>query len=498
MVASPSSARLGDVSRGGNPLEEAAHAITELDVARAERLLDGMAGDSNDLARERARLALYVGDCETASALLSSPSRRSTEEGSSLWDLAQGCARATVSALIEHDTELGVLVRLQVARDQPLAPIIAKVAARVRSALKRDLGVELPRPLRIDLVRDLFSLAAVTGLPLRAAETTGTVAVARWGRVTMISPRATALGYPWEDTLAHEMTHLALSRATRDHAPLWLQEGIAKREETRWREPRPHDGQPPAHEVALRALMDGRSVGIDRLGPSIAMLPTPEAASIAYAEVQSFVDFFVARQGEAALHLLLLDLKGLGDGGVDAALASTSGYSLQEWITLWKSYLLGPDMQAPQGPGSDRLPTHEARALARWVRLGDLLAERGHSGPASSFLTRAVETSDSAPIRWRASRAALMHGDVAKAKQRLGGIQDIDMVHGAWFALFGRFSKTAGEAQQGESALATGVGVDPLFDEVACEGRRREETEQTLPNHPLRRDLCLAAREIPR
>ncbi len=107
----------------------------------------------------------------------------------------------------------------------------------------------------------------------------------------MLSPRAARHGYPWEDTLAHEITHLALSRGSRDYAPLWLQEGIAKREETRWREGRPFDQQRSADQIAKRALLEGSSVGIDQIGPSIAMLPSAEAAGIAYAEVESFMDF---------------------------------------------------------------------------------------------------------------------------------------------------------------------------------------------------------------
>src|SRR6185436_16882262 len=145
--------------------------------------------------------------------------------------------------------------------DRVLVPILARVAAEALGAIERDLGIVMPRPLRIDLVRDLFSLSAVSGLPLQAAETTGTVAVARWGRVNMISPRAAPGGYPWEDTLAHEITHLALSRGTRDMAPLWLQEGLAKRQEARWRPARPFDGEPSPHVVARDALLTGQSVG---------------------------------------------------------------------------------------------------------------------------------------------------------------------------------------------------------------------------------------------
>src|SRR5690606_7928550 len=109
-------------------------------------------------------------------------------------------------------------------------------------------------------------LSAVSGLPLEAAETTGTVAVARWGRVTMVSPRAMQRGFPWADTLAHEITHLLISRATADRAPLWLQEGVAKREEQRWRPAHAFDDEEDFSERAYQAQVSGSAIGIDRLG----------------------------------------------------------------------------------------------------------------------------------------------------------------------------------------------------------------------------------------
>ena len=96
----------------------------------------------------------------------------------------------------------------------------------------------------------------MTGLPYKSAQTTGTVAVAKWGRVTILSPRASRHGYPWRDTLTHEMTHLAISMQSRERAPLWLHEGVARREETRWREPGPFDDRPSA-PTALAAARHG-------------------------------------------------------------------------------------------------------------------------------------------------------------------------------------------------------------------------------------------------
>ncbi|HEV8245595.1 MAG TPA: hypothetical protein VGP93_07495, partial [Polyangiaceae bacterium] len=219
----------------GNVTRTVSEAITEIDLERARRLLDHAEADSPAIVFERARLAVYLGECDVAATLLEVPQFLDSKEALQLAELAQSCARATVAGFVLEDEKRGIWLRMQDDADRVLAPFIFDVAARARAALERDLGVDLPRPLRIDLVRDLFSLAAISGLPVTAAETTGTLAVARWGRVNMLSPRATPLGYPWQDTLAHEITHLMLTRASRDQAPLWLQEGIAKREETRWR-----------------------------------------------------------------------------------------------------------------------------------------------------------------------------------------------------------------------------------------------------------------------
>ena len=249
--------------------------ITRLDVDRAGELLAALDSKDPAVAIARARWALYRGDCVTASTVLSAPSVAQRPESHAMARVAESCAGVTAEAVVVEDRRLGVWVRVQDDADRVLTPLIADIAARARTALARDLRVDLPRPLRVDLVRDQYSLSMVSGLPIEAAQTTGTVAVARWGRVIMVSPRAAPMGYPWQDTLAHEITHLALSRASGDNAPLWLQEGIAKREETQWRSTRPLDDRARHTEQARAALLAGEDVGIDRLGPSIAMLPTP-------------------------------------------------------------------------------------------------------------------------------------------------------------------------------------------------------------------------------
>ena len=531
---SASSASASPPVRSANPPAEAddladepvsivqriANATTELDVGRARKMLEEIDSDSPAVAFERARLAIYLGDCDSAAAILSSRTFLETPDGAALANLAKRCAGAVAASFVVEDEKNGLWIRLQDDRDRALVPFITDVATRARASMARDLGVDLPRPLRIDLVRDLFTLSAITGLPVQAAETTGTIAVARWGRVTMVSPRATPLGFPWEDTLAHEITHLSLSRATRDHAPLWLQEGIAKRQEVRWRDPRPFDKIPTADSVARDALMSGRSVGVDKLGASIGMLPSPDAARIAFAEVESFVEYWLSYNGEAALTLLLADLKGVGRRGADRAMQSVTGYDLAQWIVRWKRHLSElpePVEQDDRRPGHDFGSRVDREDVVRRVRLADLLLARGKAASAAWQLEPALEGAGrSASVRWRAARALFDASREKDAVRWLGSVEDISALHGGWFALRARVDQNAGRETGASRASAIALSVDPYREEVACDGRWTPggnhmprlfpggPAEEDLskrpppPTDPDRRALCEAARAISR
>jgi hypothetical protein len=511
-----SSAAAPAVIGAGASVADVANAITELDVEQARLLLSSINVDSAPLAVERARLSLYVGDCDSASATLSTLS--GVREAAPLADIAKNCARATAGAVIHEDTARGLWIRLQDDADLVLVPLLSKVAVNARAAIERDLGVVMPRPLRIDLVRDHFSLSALSGLPLQAAETTGTVAVARWGRVNMISPRAAIGGYPWEDTLAHEITHLAITRATRDMAPLWLQEGLAKRQETRWRQPRPFDGEPSADLTAREAMASGASVGLDKLGPSIAMLPSADAAAIAFAEVSSFVSYWVDANGKAALRLLFADLKALGVARAEDALLSVSGYDLTGWSARWQQYLLELPRAPAHAPSDDgallrellgeRVSPVDGRARARKLRIGELLFARGAAAASAERFRAVLKNAEGDPnARWRLGRSLIAVDQFAEAAPLFHGAGVLYYAHPGWFALQGRYAKgnlgAAGAgAEAAEAAFEFAISLDPYLEDAACEGLFRtpndtgERPDAALPSDPARRSLCAAARKI--
>jgi hypothetical protein len=503
--------------------------LTELELTKAAAALDTIVERRLDVDLLKARLAIALGDCARAVAILSQhdarpiqslsqpppasagalPESTRSQYVTELSTVANGCTSAMAGAESAVDEAHGVWVRFQNGHDRVLLPLIADAADRAAKAIGRHLGTTLPRPLRIEVVADLPSLAKVTGLPLEAAETTGTIAIARWGKVTLVSPRATPDGYPWQDTLAHELTHLAVARQSRDNAPLWLQEGIAKREETRWRDSLPLDGVEDTHNEAKSALLEGRAVGIDRLGPSIALLPNPRAAETAYAEVRDFLDYWLQNNGEAALILLLRDLAGRGADSVDRTLVSVSGYTLDQWILRWKNALLQEPRPRPhrldeieknqngQTP-SDGLPSFGVDA-ARRLRLAEMLEERGHYAIVAKQLAPFEKTAQMPPELAHPSALALLILGQLDAAKRFVAPERVTHLDGTWLAIRGRVLTATGDGPAGETAFLQSLAFAPTLDKVACRGFSAAESQLSSaafvqPRTEPWLSLCRAAR----
>ena len=367
-------------------------------------------------------------------------------------------------------------------------PLIVDTVNKARVALTRDLGVEWKRPTRITVVRDLLSLSAMTGLPYKAAQTTGTVAVAKWGRVTLLSPRASKHGYPWRDTLTHELTHLAISMQSRERAPLWLHEGVARRQETRWREPGPFDDRPSPESVVMRGMELKLDLALDKLGPSIAMLPSADAAMVAFAEVTSFIRFFVETAGDGALAKLLVALRSAKS--VDDALKEVSGDALPQWDQKWRAHLARRPKE-PLSPlyGLGGTPPGLGDSRER-SRLGELLFGRNHPAEALVMLDKIPESLLSDPsLRYARGRVLEAKGD-AKAAEAL--VDDPK----AWIASFGpcwalgsRLARGRGDLAAANAAESEALAHDPLNAEVAC------LSEPPAPSGGQSAPLCDAARK---
>jgi len=480
--------------------------IVRLDLDEARRQLAEADADDPRVALERARLGIYQLDCDAAVVILSRPDVLKIDDGAVLADIARGCQRVTASLVGTTDEARSIEVRWQDEHDAALAPVLLATVERARDALSRDLEVDWPKPTRIVVVRDLLSLSAITGLPYSSAQTTGTVAVAKWGRITLLSPRASPHGYAWRDTIAHELTHLAVTRASGDQAPLWLQEGVAKREEVRWRAAGPFDDRPPAEAIVQRGLELGLAPALDKLGPSIAMLPSADAAMVAFAEVTSFVSFFLENGGSSALSKMLGELRDGKDP--NTALVNASGANLKAWDRRWRAYIASrPHVPLPAllgigGDKGEKVDPKLWRDLRDRSRLAQLLLSRGHAGPALTELDHLEATrvpmprevsemaTDDPSMRWLRGRALEEAGRASEGDALFSDPKQVLSSYGLWWATRGRRARSRGDDAVAADSFDEAFSADPLETEVACEAI----DPASSPRDPSRMPVCDAAR----
>jgi hypothetical protein len=169
-------------------------------------------------------------------------------------------------------------------KDAILVPYLLEALEAQRVALRSALGIEYPGKVRVEILDGARSLSLLTGLTEAEIRTSGTVAVAKYDKLMLISPRMLVKGYDWLDTAAHELVHHAITWRTRDRMPVWLHEGIAKWGETLWRAKGGEAYSPYAAARLEAALKKGALVTFDEMHPSVAKLSS-DRATLAFAEV---------------------------------------------------------------------------------------------------------------------------------------------------------------------------------------------------------------------
>ncbi len=323
-------------------------------------------------------------------------------------------------------------------KDEVLVPYVLDALERQRAALRDAVGVVPAGRLTVEIVPDVRALAKVSTLTEAEVRTSGTVAVAKFGKLMMLSPKALLKGYDWLDTAAHEYTHAVLTLKTRNRAPIWLQEGLAKWFETAWRG-RVDPLTPFSAALVKDAAAKGSLVTFQEMHPSLAKLPSQERAALAYAQVVLAIEYLVRQAGPAAI----AKVTGLvGDGKTaEQAVADVLGVPFDRFMRDWRSYLGA----RPLPRGGD----HELKKLrfkddpkqrgeyAEWAEIPDATA-RGFARLGKIYRARG---------RWNAARL-----EYGKAYQRVGARVAI---------LSGQYALAAAmSGQQAEAARALAEALE--------------------------------------
>jgi tetratricopeptide (TPR) repeat protein len=382
--------------------------------------------------------------------------------------------------------------------DAVLVPYAREALEAAYRALHEDLGFEAELPIRIELYRSPSDLAAVSSLTVAEVSRTGTIALCKWARLMVTSPRALATGYPWLDTINHELVHYAVSSLTHDRAPVWLQEGLAKFLERRWREPAGGRIPPAMEHMLAKALRSGKLISFEAMHPSMAKLPSAEDATLAFAEVANAVAHLYADKGPAGLRDAI---KRVADGeDAREAVADADGATWPEFERGWRAFMAAqkyktfPAIDIPtthirkagaiasqRKPSEDEAvsPSGKMAAPFRLLRLGNMLLRRDRPRAAvieyekgAKAVTSAGHAGGDAAAAWvfpvTLGRTYLVLGEPDRALKALEPIAavypDLPWPH----VIAGEALLAKGAAADAVVELRAALATNPFDPEVHC------------------------------
>jgi tetratricopeptide (TPR) repeat protein len=464
-------------------LVRAGRLLDAWDVEGAQAIVDRAARaapDDADALFLRARVRFHRGRYDEAlvDVRQAIEQRRTREDWKAFRDLVESTQQVT-RGFREVTTADGRFLLRFGAADAALVPWMEETLSTAARAIGDDLGLSPSGPIVVEVLPDEEALARVSTLSPAEIRASGTIALCKWNRLMVTSPRALVRGYPWRDTLCHELTHLVLSRVTAGRAPIWLHEGVAKTLEARWNSDAPAPIEPALAALLEDAAHSGALIPFERMHPSLAKLPTQEQASLAFAEVQSLLRHVLRRAGLPGLRAALGRVR---EGEpAESAIGRAVGTSWYRLVEQWRTELRGR-RTAPEAArvlvrrfreggdddGDDAGEIREQRAQ-RLVRVGDLLWERQRRAAATIEYEAAVRVTPGEPIvANRAARALLETGRAADVEARLAPTLALYADFPLTWVHLGRARAATGDAAGAAAAFTRAVGLNPFDPEVAC------------------------------
>jgi len=401
-------------------------ALESWDVEEAEKILKGLKEEGEPrVLLFAAKVKFYKGDYQAALDLIS----RAREGGYA------GGDSANLSGVITRTEEAarGFIVkesphfrlRVKPGKDEILRDYALDALEKAYTRTGEDLGYFPTEKVLVEIYPDLESFIKISTLSRKDIETSGTVAICKFARINILTPRALLRGYAWLDTLSHEYVHYIINRKTRGTVPIWLHEGIAKYEELRWRKEKPGELTPSSQTILAKALKKGSIISFEKMHPSLAKLDSAEQAQLAFAEVSTAVEYIFDKWGRDTLHDLLQNLtKGKTEAQV---CVSALKLTCQEFFTSWRTWAMGrsfkeiPGLKAlplrfRKGRGSvdakqaerDELKEVPSDAARKHLRLGDLLRDRNRIDAAIVEYQKATRKGVLSPVAFNKLALAFM------------------------------------------------------------------------------------------
>jgi tetratricopeptide (TPR) repeat protein len=381
------------------------------------------------------------------------------------------------------------VILLDEKQDGILVDYLTDALEKTYQIMAQQYGFRPKEKVRVELFPDAKAFYLASTLSVRDIEVTGAVGLTKFNKLQFLSPKALVYGYRWLDAISHEYMHYLIVRMTTNKAPIWFHEGLAKYEETRWRNG-PSYLSLLYQTLLARALAERKLIGFDRMEPSLVRLETPEDVQLAYAQAASAIEFIITRAGSERLREIMDRMAGATTKGASEAIRQVLGLQFSEFEEKWKEYLAFKELKTVDGvvlhrykvkegrADEERLDMEEIKSLVARNRahLGDRLKERGRISAAVLEYRRALaETRDSVPIMNRLSSALIDLGRDEEALEFLKRARDISPDHPSIYTHLGEAYLKLKDFERAKEAFEDSIQINPFNPEAhlgmanACE-----------------------------
>jgi len=378
------------------------------------------------------------------------------------------------------------VVSLDEKQDDILAGYLIDSLEKTYRVMAQQYGFQPVEKIRIEVFPDAKAFYLATTLSVRDIEVTGAVGITQLNKLMMLSPRALIHGYRWLDAISHEYMHYLIFKLTKNKAPIWFHEGMAKYEETRWRKG-PSYLSPFYQTLLARALSEGKLIRFEQMEPSLVRLENPEDVQLAYAEAASAIEFILLKSGYEGLQKVLRQMASTNQKGAAEAIQEVLGLSFSEFEENWKGFLSSKGFQEIAGVqghhykikegkyDEERMDTEEIKSLVakNKAHLGDLLKERGRMEAAVLEYRRALgESRNSVTIMRKLSSALAIMARDEEALELLKRAKEISPDLPSIFTALGQTYLKLKRMKEASDSFQEAIQINP-FDPEAHVGLAR-------------------------
>lgn len=334
-------------------------------------------------------------------------------------------------------------------------------------------------PSVIEIYPTLDDFAVATTLPKEDIEQTGSVVTSLYGRVMILSPGATTLGYRYLDGMVHEYVHQHLNHVSGGNCPAWILEGAARYFEMAWRRPEGFIHSPSERALLTRAVLSetGTVVGLlpfEKMETPSLQLMSQDQRTLVLAETSDAVDFIVEEFGAEKLRALIHSFRGLSRS---ESFQNVLGMSEADFEKSWRDSLTdltevptdlargALDGTVRFGKGDDlQLVGDSVRAL---LTQGDQFSQKGQLNSAVMEYKKAIEQEpDNGVALSRLAGVYRATEKISSAEELLKRAMEKNPAYSTPFVLMGNIYFDDGRYEEAQQVLQQALEINPFQSKI--------------------------------